>query len=183
MKKILASALTLLLALGSILTPSVASAASMPKTEENQAEVIADFDYLQLDDSLIKDGFDVAKPTISVRSNQTDGGGGGKKGESGWMLANTLKYSKKAQKFTVSAIGITISSIIPWAKYRVPLQIAQLFYSMYGSEAYVTQLSYYKWRYNKNGTRYLYQEKVVYKFYGDKARKKHVKTVSHIYTR
>lgn len=78
MKKNLASALTLLLALGSILTPSVASAASMPKTEENQAEVIANFDYLQLDDSLIKDGFDVAKPTISVRSNQTDGGGGGK---------------------------------------------------------------------------------------------------------
>lgn len=77
MKRILASALTLLLALGSILTPSVASATSRPEPENNETKVAENFDDFKFDNFLVKDDLKIEKPTISVRSNQTDGGGGG----------------------------------------------------------------------------------------------------------
>lgn len=115
-----------------------------------------------------------------VASNLTDGGGGGQKNVTDWMLSAKYKYSKKAEKFTVGSISIAVSALIPWRRVAVVTGIANLYYQMNTRNIYTTRLYYFKYKKGAHGSLLPYKEKVVIKFYKDKKRTKKIKTVSRI---
>lgn len=90
----------------------------------------------------------------------------------GWKYWGTLKYSKKFQKFTVGSMSIIISGIIPWAKVKTATQIASLYYSIHGSNAYITQVTYRNYLKGAHGSLLPVEEKTITYFYSDKNRKK-----------
>ncbi|WP_088816541.1 MULTISPECIES: hypothetical protein [Listeria] len=124
-------------------------------------------------------GFTVS-PTINILQNGNENVAYAKSSYTGYKYWGKISYSKKFRKFTVGAMSITISSIIPWAKARTAIQIASLYHSMYGSNAYVVQKTYRNYLKGAHHSLLPVSEKTVYYFYKDKKHKKFIKSVTRV---
>lgn len=93
-----------------------------------------------------------------------------------WMFHSTVKNNVKAEKFTAGAIGIVISSYLPWTKGKIATNLANLYYQLNKSNVYMTIDTYQKFANTGTHLKPIAGVKTVVRFYTDSARTNLIKT-------
>ncbi|EUJ42330.1 hypothetical protein [Listeria fleischmannii] len=111
-------------------------------------------------------------PAANILQHNNENVAYAKSSYTGYRYWGKISYSRKFKKLTIGAMSIVITGIIPWSSVRIATQIATLYHSMYGSNAYVVQKTYRKYLKGAHKSLLPVSEKTVYYFYKDKKHKK-----------